>query len=216
MKFYLASANCAEIQKAYLLPIAGVLTNASIIKKEKKNLRQLVTEIDQIGHLPFGLQISKTVEAEMLEETRLFQSLVHNRTLHLKIPYCHDAFGLLTKLANTGMELNLTGVSTFSQACLALEAKPDYLSIYVGRVTDAGKDGLQLIKDIKEYSTYHQKRTKIVAASIRNIGHLEEVAKAGADAVAIPYDLLVEALESEITENSIVGFKQDWLEVEIG
>jgi transaldolase len=215
MEIYLASANPEEIRKAYIYPIAGVLTNASIIKKEKRRLSDLVQEIDSIGHLPFGLQIAATEEAQMLEEARLFQSLLHQRTLHLKIPYCQDAFKIIPILKNSGMFLNLTGISSLAQSFLALESGINYLSIYVGRVTDSGGDGVNLLKEIKEYAAYHQKPAKIVAASIRNIEHLEEVARAGADAVAIPYALLMETMESEITQQSVDGFKRDWQEVDL-
>ncbi|MFN2280819.1 MAG: fructose-bisphosphate aldolase, partial [Anaerolineales bacterium] len=71
MEIYLASANPDEIRKAYQLPIAGVLTNSSIIRKEGRVLTELVEEIDQIGDLPFGLQIAATEEGEMIAEAHL-------------------------------------------------------------------------------------------------------------------------------------------------
>ena len=216
MEIYLASANPDEIRGAYALPIAGVLTNASIIKKENRVLTELVKEIDQIGDLPFGLQIAATDESEMMAEARLFQSLLHHRTLHLKIPYCPDAFKVIAQLRNTDMILNLTGVSTLSQALLALESGIDYLSIYVGRVSAAGGDGVQLLENIKYYADFHGKATRIVAASIRNLAHLEEVALAGADATAIPFPLLLESLQSPVTDQSVNGFKKDWREVNLG
>lgn len=216
MEIYLASANPDEIKQAYELPITGVLTNASIVKKEGRVLPELVKEIDQIGDLPFGLQIAATEVGQMMAEARLFQSLLQNRTLHLKIPYCPDAFKIISLLQNSGMILNLTGVSTLSQAILALESGIDYLSIYVGRVTAASGDGVQLLKNIKYYADYHGKATRIVAASIRNLEHLEEVALAGADATAIPFPLLLETMESPVTDQSVNGFKKDWLEVNLG
>lgn len=216
MEIFLASANRDEIKRASFLPIAGVLTNSSIIKKENMGLRELVQEIDEIGSLPFGLQIVATEENRMMEEASLFQSLLKKRPLHLKIPYCEDAFKVISKLENKGIILNLTGISTLAQACIALESSIDYLSIYVGRVTESGRDGVSMIKDIKQYAEYHGKSTRIVGASIRNIKHLEEVAKAGADAVALPYPLLQKAMENEVTQQSINGFKSDWRDVDLG
>lgn len=216
MEIYLASANPDEIKKAYALPIAGVLTNSSIVKREKRSLPDLVKEIDEIGDLPFGLQIAATEETQMMAEARLFHSLVHNRTLHLKIPYCPDAYKIIPRLKHSGSILNLTSVSTLAQAFLALETEIDYLSIYVGRVSDSGGDGVRLLQEIKKFAGYHNKRTRIVAASIRNLEHLMEIAMAGADAVAIPFSLLLETMESEVTTQSILGFKKDWKEVDLG
>ncbi|MFN2280418.1 MAG: transaldolase family protein, partial [Anaerolineales bacterium] len=92
----------------------------------------------------------------------------------------------------------------------------DYLSIYVGRVTDAGGDGVRLLEQIKFYADYHEKQTKIVAASIRNLEHLEEVALVGADAVATPFPLLLETMHSPVTDQSVDGFKRDWADVDLG
>jgi len=216
MELFLASANEREIRDAYNLPITGVLTNSSILKKEIKPLNEICRIIDTIGNLEFGLQIASTKEKEMLEEVKIFQSLIQNRKLHLKIPYCLDAFKIINKVEQSGMILNITAISTLPQAFIALEANIDYLSIYVGRVTDAGGDGVKLLKEIKDYAMSNSKKTKILAASIRNSEHLVEVAKAGADAVAIPFALLSESIKSEITTKSVEGFKQDWFSINKG
>jgi TalC/MipB family fructose-6-phosphate aldolase len=200
MELFLASANPDEIRKAYAFPITGVLTNSTIIEREKLPLSQVVKKVDEIGNLQFGLQISSTEENEMMQEVRLFRQLVLNRTLHLKIPYCPDAFKVMNRVKNTGMILNLTAVSTLAQAVVALESCADYISIYIGRVTDAGGDGLKLLDEIIQYARRSGKRAKIVAASIRSMDHYNEVIKCGADAVAIPYSLLMQSLESDTTQ----------------
>lgn len=210
MEIYLASANVDEIKKIQTLPVKGALTNPNIVLKEKRNFADLVTEIDSIGSLPFGLQIASTEKEEMIKEVELFRSLVRKRVLHVKIPYCRDAFEIIPQLKNAGLLLNLTAISTLAQAGIALESPIDYLSIYVGRVSDAGGDGFKLIREVKEFADKNEKKTKIVAASIRNITQLEEVMKAGADAVAIPYALLMESLNSSTTDLSTSGFQQDW------
>lgn len=210
MEIFLASANEKEIIKAYKLPITGVLTNSSILKKEKKSLKILASVIDEIGNLEFGLQIGSTDEATMMEEFRLFRSLIKNRKLHLKIPFCRDAFKVIKNVRNSGVILNLTAISTLPQAFIALESDIDYLSIYVGRVTDSGGDGLKLLENVKKYACDNSKRTKILAASIRDISHLIDAAKAGADAVAISYFLLNESFQSEVTEDSLKKFLEDW------
>ena len=210
MELFLASANEKEIKSAYDLPIAGILTNSNILGKEGKSLKELTSVIDKIGTLEFGLQIASTDEAGMMAEYRLFRSLIKNRKLHLKIPFCRDAFKVIRNVSNSDIIKNLTAISTMPQAFIALEAEIDYLSIYISRVSNAGGDGLKLLADIKKYAYDNSKKTKILAASIHNMAQLIDVAKAGADAVAIPYHLLYKALQSEVTDKSINGFKEDW------
>ena len=214
MKIYLASANKNEITQAYNMPIAGVLTNPTILKKEKMGLEKLVYKIDQIGNKEFGLQIAATNLKDMMDQARLFKSLVKNRKLHLKIPFCLDAFKVIEKLKGTGVLLNLTAVSSMLQAVMALESEIDFLSIYVGRVTSAGGDGVELVKQVKHYANINNKNTKVVAASVHDTENLEQVALAGADAVAIPFPLLESTLLNKVTEDSIKGFSDDWDQIE--
>lgn len=210
MKIFLASANSEEIEQAYQLPIAGVLTNSTILLKEKTRIEKLINKIDQIGNKEFGLQVASTNLSDMRDEVILFKSLLKNRQLHLKIPFCFDAFKLIKEFKNSGLILNLTGISTFLQAIMAIEADIDYLSIYVGRINSAGGDGINLVKEIKQYTGLNQVKTGIIAASIRDRENLESVAKAGADAVAIPFTLLMDCLQSKVTTESIEGFSIDW------
>jgi len=213
MQIFLASANVDEIKQAYLLPISGVLTNSTILEKEKVPFTTLVKEIDAIGNLQFGLQVVSTEEYQMMQEIMLFRQILLNRTLHLKIPFCHDAFKVINRVKNTGVLLNLTAISTLPQAVMALESQVDYISIYVGRVTDSGGDGLRLIEEVKQYAIREGKNAKVIAASIRNVEQLIEIIKIGADGVAIPFSLLVALLENKTTQNSINEFKKSWINI---
>jgi TalC/MipB family fructose-6-phosphate aldolase len=210
MKLFLASANTKEIIQAYEMPIAGVLTNPSIIKKEKRGLDNLVKEIDQIGDKEFGLQIAATNFQDMMAQANLFKSLVKNRKFHLKIPFCLDAFKVIEQCKDMDIILNLTAVSSMMQAIMALESEIDYLSIYVGRVTSAGGDGVELVRQVKRFAEINNKKTEVLAASVRDAENFVQVANAGADGVAIAYPLLESTLHNDVTRDSILGFSDDW------
>ena len=210
MELWIATANLENIKKAYRYPIKGVLTNPSIICKENRSWKETVKKMDSFGNLPIGLQVVSTQEKGILKEIREYKKLVNNRVLHLKIPFSVDAINLAPFLKRMNYTVNITAVSSFSQAILSLENNIDYLSVYVGRITDNGEDGLETLSKIKEYSVKANKDTKILAASIRNIEYLEKAAIIGADAVAIPLSLLEKAYEHNVTTESIKKFQDDW------
>ena len=57
------------------------------------------------------------------------------------------------------------------------------------------------IKDLK---------TKILSASIRNIDHVKEVAKAGSDIATIPPKVFHEMYKHELTDKGLKIFLDDW------
>ena len=52
-----------------------------------------------------------------------------------------------------------------------------------------------------------------MAASIRTVKQLEEVALSGADAAVIPFDVLEEAMKSRLTDESIEKCNADWSKI---
>jgi transaldolase len=210
MKLWIASANAEEINESYSFPIAGVITNPTVIANERKHWHETLAEINEIGNDPIHLQVVSTTEQEMLEEIIAFKQVMTNRPLIAKIPLCKDGLKIVPVLKKWGCKVNITTICNLNQAVIALEADVDYLSVYVARVTDQGRDGFKLVSDIRNYIDRKGKKTEIIAASVRNVEQMNKVILAGADGIAIPYSLLTEALEDELTENSIDRFAHDW------
>jgi transaldolase len=191
-------------------PIKGVLTNPTLMSVPKIPWKQTVKKLDMIGTLPLGLQVVSTVEKEMIKEIESYHQMIHRKKLIIKLPFCLNSIKVIPFIRQLGHEVNMAAVCTFSQAVITLETEPEYLSIYVGRVTDFGGNGVQLLGEIKQYALAAGKKTAIQAASIRTLQQFNEVAKSGADAVVIPFTVLTEAMESDMTVQSIKKFAEDW------
>ena len=169
--------------------------------------------MNEIGNLPLGLQVVSTQKDEMIEEIDAFNRIIDKKRLIIKLPFCPGALQVIPFIKKLGLEVNMAAICTFTQAIVALETDIEYLSIYVGRVTDGGGDGIQLIRQIKDYVHRFQKSTVIMAASIRTVKQLEEVALAGADAAVITFNVLEEAMKSRLTVESIEKFSADWSKI---
>jgi len=99
----------------------------------------------------------------------------------------------------------------FNQAILAAKAGAKYISPFIGRLDDVGKNGVSLIEEIKKiYSNYKNFKTKILAASIRSTKHIKQVAIAGADVATVPPKLLEEMFKHPLTNKGLKMFLEDW------
>jgi len=112
-----------------------------------------------------------------------------------------------------GIRTNATLVFSVNQALLAALAGADYVSPFIGRLDDAGNDGMQVLRDIVEVFDIHGFETQIIAASIRHPMHVVEAALAGADIATVPYTVLMKALKHPLTDVGVKRFLEDWAKV---
>lgn len=104
----------------------------------------------------------------------------------------------------------MTLIFTVPQAVAAINAGADYLFPFIGRSDEYGLDGMDLVSSIQKLITQKDYPVSVVAASIKNLHQLEELAKAGLDYAAIPYGLYIKSLYHPMTETSAEGFSKDW------
>ncbi|MGA9351630.1 MAG: transaldolase family protein [Anaerolineae bacterium] len=112
-----------------------------------------------------------------------------------------------------GIRTNATLVFSANQALLAALAGASFVSIFVGRLDDAGNDGMQVVADIVEIFETYGLDTEIIAASIRHPMHIVEAALLGADIATVPYDVLMQAIKHPLTDVGIERFLADWRKV---
>ena len=113
-----------------------------------------------------------------------------------------------------GVRTNCTLVFSANQALLAALAGANFVSPFIGRLDDAGHDGMQLVADIvKIYATYDID-TRIIAASIRHPLHITQAALAGADIATVPFPVLQKAIHHPLTDVGVRRFLEDWAKVQ--
>ncbi len=114
------------------------------------------------------------------------------------------------ELTKKGIKTNVTLIFSAAQGLMAAKAGATYISPFVGRLDDIGVDGMKLIKDLKTILTNYGLSSEIIAASIRNIAHVEEAAIAGAHIATIPGSLLPSLWKHPLTDSGIERFLKDW------
>jgi transaldolase len=210
MDFFIDSADVNEIKT--LIPtgfVDGVTTNPSLVAKVGFNFLDLIKEIARFVKGPVSAEVAATDFDTMLLEGRRLAQIAPN--IAVKVPLTMAGLQVCKTLSEEGTMVNVTLCFTAGQALLAAKAGATFISPFIGRLDDAGEDGMQLIRDIVTiYKNYPRFKTKILAASIRTTSHVIEAAKAGADIVTIPPKLIPALFEHPLTEKGLATFVADW------
>ncbi len=188
--------------------ICGVTTNPSLIAKEGRDFKEVVTEITGIVDGPISAEVisleSEKMVAEALELAKIHKNIV------IKIPMCDEGLKAVKQLAAKGIKTNVTLIFSAVQALLAARAGATFVSPFLGRLDDLGQDGMELIADIAQIFDLHGIDTEIIAASIRHPVHVLEAAKAGAHIATVPYKIIVQMISHPLTTAGIERFLKDW------
>ena len=192
MKFYIDTANVAEIREAYEMGIiAGVTTNPSLIAKEGRDYQETLKEIASFMEGPISGEVSADSETaeEMIKEGREIAALSKNMVV--KIPMTAEGLKAVKVLSKEGIKTNVTLIFSATQALLAARAGAGYVSPFLGRLDDISSDGILLIQDIMDiFSQYPELETEVICASVRHPIHVLECAKTGADIATVPFKVL--------------------------
>lgn len=209
MRFFIDTANIDEIKEiANLGVISGVTTNPSLIAKEGKDFKSVVTEITNIVDGPISAEVNSYDTDGMVAEARELAKIHEN--IVVKVPMTKEALSAIKILSSEGIKTNCTLIFSLNQALMAANAGVTYVSPFIGRIDDIGYDGMQLIKDIMNVFNYYSINTEVIAASVRTVNHVNDAAKAGSDIATIPYKVFNQMINHPLTDKGIEGFKKDW------
>ena len=214
MKLFIDTANVEDIRKANDMGvICGVTTNPSLIAKEGRDFKQVISEIASIVDGPISGEVkATTVDAEgMIAEGREIAAIHPN--MIVKIPMTVEGLKAVKVLASEGIKTNVTLIFTVNQALLAARAGATYVSPFLGRLDDISMPGIDLIRNIAEMFDIHGIETEIIAASIRNPIHVTDSALAGADIATIPYKVIEQMTKHPLTDQGIEKFQADYKKV---
>jgi transaldolase len=209
MKLFIDTANVDEIREINDLGvICGVTTNPSLIAKEGRDFKEVVTEITSIVDGPISAEVI-SLDADGMVEEAIPLAKIHPNIV-IKIPMCAEGLKAVKRLTAMGIKTNVTLIFSSVQALLAARAGATIVSPFNGRLHDIGQDGMSLISEIVEIFDMHGIETEIIAASIRNPIHVMEAARAGAHIATIPYGIFKQMIKHPLTDNGIERFLKDW------
>ena len=212
MKIFIDTANVEHIKEVNSWGILdGVTTNPSLIAREGRDFKEVVTEICSIVDGPISAEVISEKAEGMVPEAEELAKIHKNITI--KIPMTAEGLKATKILKGKGIKTNVTLVFSPNQALLAAKAGATFVSPFIGRLDDNGQEGMDIVWQIKQIFDNYGLDTEIIVASVRHPVHVVEAALAGADIATIPYAVLKKMLGHPLTDKGIAAFLKDWEKV---
>jgi len=212
MKFFADTANIEEIKQIKKWGLLdGVTTNPTIISRENKPFREVVTEILKIVDGPVNLEVISTDAEGMIKEAIKLASLSPN--VVVKIPMTTEGIMAVKELSGRGVKTNVTLTFSPTQALIAAKAGANYVSPFIGRWDDISTEGMQVVEDILTIFNNYGYKTEIIVASVRHPIHILQAARLGAHIVTAPFKVLEQLFHHPLTDIGLKRFLEDWKKV---
>ncbi|MFN0115028.1 MAG: fructose-6-phosphate aldolase [Paracoccaceae bacterium] len=209
MKFFVDTADVAAIRELNDLGMVdGVTTNPSLILKSGRDIVEVTKEICDMVSGPVSAEVVATEAKAMIAEGLKLAKIAKN--IAIKVPLTWDGLTACKAFASEGHKVNVTLCFSAAQAILAAKAGAAFISPFIGRLDDIHLDGTVLIEDIRIIYDNYDYKTEILAASIRTVNHIIEVAKIGADVITAPPAVIKSMASHPLTDKGLQQFLSDW------
>lgn len=151
--------------------------------------------LERISDRPISFEVFADEPDEMQRQALLIASWGEN--VYVKIPVTTTQ-GVLTaplarKLSEAGVKLNVTAVMTLAQveetANALRDGAPSLVSVFAGRIADAGVDPVPLMRDAVQILE-EAPLSELLWASPREVLNLVQAEQVGCHVITMTYDLL--------------------------
>jgi len=209
MKLFLDSADPKEIASIAATGLVdGVTTNPSLAAKSGKSLFDALRAICDAVKGSVSAEVTATETDAMIAEGKKLAKIADNITV--KVPLTWDGLKACRALASDGLKVNVTLCFSPTQALLAAKCGATFISPFIGRLDDAGHDGMALIREIRHIYDNYGYSTEILAASIRHVTHVRDAALARADVATMPPAIFRQLVYHPLTDKGLAAFLEDW------
>lgn len=176
MHLYLDTADTDELARVLPNPVVhGVTTNPTLLRRAGvawDALPELVRRVEELGARAIHLQVRHPTTDDMLRDARELASLAGHLQVVVKLPATREGIAAAAVLAADGVPVTLTAVYQVEQVLWAALVGARYAAPYLGRLDDAGRDGLAEVAAME--------------AALRTYGGRQPAAGAGRVAAGAP------------------------------
>ena len=213
MKYLIDSENLDEIRAlSEYLPIAGVTSNPSIVKKEGSvpffaHMREIRSIIGNLR--PLHIQVTATDYDGMMRDAEAVFRHVDEKVF-IKVPVDFEGVKVIKALRRQGANVTATAVYGMDQAFMALEAGADCIAPYYNRMEALGVDAASVIGNIAGIIAHYGYETEILAASFKQPAQIDRAILAGAHSVTVAPDVLRGIFAKQVVADAVQAFSDDW------
>jgi TalC/MipB family fructose-6-phosphate aldolase len=183
LEIFLDTFDIESIEK-YADFITGITTNPLILAKYINGKKDFLEKLAQImknhPNLLINLQVTEPTASGMIEEAKHIIEQFGNRII-IKIPLNFEGLKALKEISKMGVMTNGTLCFSLFQAKVAQDYGVTYISPFLGRMEGAQDNIIEFIHNLVNLMV----SSKILAASIRNVRHVEIALQAKCDAITV-------------------------------
>ncbi len=208
MQLFIDSGDLDEIREAQAMgAIDGVTTNPSLLAKGGRPTRQAIAAICEIVDGPVSAEVLAIDCEGILREGRELAKIHPN--VVVKVPLIAEGLKAVKIFASEGIHTNVTLCFSAPQALLVAKAGATYISPFVGRIDDAGGDGMELVQQIVEIYRNYDFDTQVLTASVRSPVHFTRAALIGSHVATVPFAVIKQLLKHPLTDIGLAKFLED-------
>ena len=209
MKLFLDTAIVSDIaDRIDTGLIHGITTNPTLIRKSGRDPWKVYTDIIELGIEDLSIEVSGESSKELIENGVAVNKNYGN-VATIKLPCTMEGLKACKYLTNIGLRVNMTLVFSASQAILCSLAGATYISPFIGRMDDNSLTGLSLIADICDVYKKQDVKTKVLAASVRDVQSVGKAFEYGADICTIPPKVFDSMVSHVLTDQGLEQFNRD-------
>lgn len=155
----------------------------------------------------------------MYKEAKEIASWADN--VYVKIPIMTidrvSTIPLIKKLSDEGIKVNVTAIYTIQQVRETVDAlninTPGYVSVFAGRISDAGFDHVPLMEESKKICL-EKPKVELLWASTREVYNITQAEMLGVDIITVPNDIIYKYSKKgtdplELSYQTVVTFAND-------
>lgn len=210
---YLDSADLGELRTCLPHPVLhGVTTNPTLLKRagvKRAELPGLLTRCLELGARQVQAQVQASEADAMLADAERLLRDFEPGQLVVKIPATRPGFAAGAVLVGRGVPVTYTAVYALEQAHFAAQLGAAYAAPYLGRLEDAGVDGLALIAQMQRLVAASGATTRLLPASVRSREAYLALLQLGVGAITIPPRLFADLMDHAATLEAERGFLAD-------
>ena len=192
--------------------IAGFTTNPTLMRAAGVSDYEsfALDVVDLVPDRPISFEVFSDDDDSMLEQALKISSWGEH--VHVKIPITNTSgrstAALQRRLADHGVQLNVTALLTLEQVEIAADALRDgahsYVSVFAGRIADTGRDPVPMMTDALDILG-DADHLELLWASPREILNVVQAAEIGCDVITVTHDLLrkLDGLGRDLSEFSL-------------
>ncbi len=223
IKIFADGADKKGVLDLYRNPlIKGLTTNPSLMRKVgvadygafAKEILETVTD------KPISLEVFSDDFSEMRRQALKISGWQHN--VYVKIPITNtkreSSVPLIRELTQEGVKVNVTAILTLEQVRDVAEVLnrdvPSVISVFAGRVADAGQDPMPLMAASRKV-LQGQPKAELLWASCREVLNIWHAEQSESHIITVPHDVLSKALSlwgrdlAELSLDTVKMFHDD-------